>query len=111
MYYAFIDPLPLPLVIVMSVVNLDINNFNLTMKCLPDKNHLHYQYKWIKRNDNLLSKAQGINSSHLTIYNLKPEDSGEYQCTVSNRTGKISSDFTTVDIIGNDHEILYATNF
>ena len=109
MYNVFADPPPLPLVIVMSVVNLD-NNFNLTMKCLPDKSHLHYRYKWIKRNDNLLSRAQGINSSHLTIYNLKPED-GEYQCTVSNRTGKISSDFTTVDIIGNDHEILYATNF
>ena len=84
----------------MSVVNLDINNFDLTMKCLPDVNHLHYAYTWIKKNDVLPSRVQGINSSQLTILKLKPEDSGDYQCTVSNRTGKISSNFTAVNIIG-----------
>ena len=80
------------------VVNLTVNNFNLTMKCLPDKSS--FNYKWIKKNDVLLSRAQGINTSQLTIVNLKPEDSGDYQCVMSNSTGAISSNFSTVYVIG-----------
>ena len=70
------------------------------MKCIPHSSHLHYTYTWIKKNEVLPSRAQGINSSHLTIVNLKPKDSGDYQCVVSNSTGKISSNFTAVKIIG-----------
>ena len=87
---------------VSSVVNLTINNLNLTMECLPDKNDLHYSYTWKKKNDAIPSRTRGINSQILTIYNLIPEDSGDYQCIVSNRTGKISSEFSTVNVIGND---------
>ena len=88
------------MVVVAPVVNLTVNNYALKMKCVPDANHLHYTYTWIKKNDVLPSRAQGINSSCLTIVNLKPKDSGDYQCTVSNRTGRISSNFTAVKIIG-----------
>ena len=70
------------------------------MKCIPNSNHTQYTYTWIKKNDILPSRAQGINSSHLTIVNLMPRDSGDYQCVVSNRTGKISSNFSTVNITG-----------
>ena len=94
-----IDIPSLPLVKVTSEVNLTVNNFNLTMKCIPDHNHLQYTYTWIKKNK-LPSRAQGINSSWLTIVNLKPEDSGDYQCVVSNKTGKISSKFSTLNILG-----------
>ena len=80
------------------VVNLTVNNYNLTMKCLPSKNN--FNYKWIKKNDVLPSGAQGVNSSQLTIINLKPEYSGDYQCIMSNNTGTISSDFSTVSIRG-----------
>ena len=81
-----------------SKVNLTVNNYNLTMKCLPNKNNLNYA--WTKKYDVLPSRAQGISSSHLTIVNLIPEDSGDYQCTVSNSTGTISSNFFTVNITG-----------
>ena len=84
-------------------INLDINNFNLTMKCLPDKDNLNYT--WIRKNDPFPSRAQGVNSSHLTIFNLKPEDSGDYQCVISNNTGTISSMFTTVKIAGKDRQL------
>ena len=80
------------------VVNLTVNDYNLTMKCLPNKNN--FNYKWIKKNDVLPSRAQGVNSSQLTIVNLKPEDSGDYQCVMSNNTGTISSNFSTVSIRG-----------
>ena len=96
--HVILDPPLLPLIMTVSVVNLTINNFNLTLKCLPDKSSLNYT--WIRKNDIFPSRAQGVNSSHLTIVDLKPEDSGDYQCIVSNNTGTISSNFTTVDIRG-----------
>ena len=80
------------------VVNLTVNNYNLTMKCLSNMNN--FNYKWIKKNDVLPSRAQGVNSSQLTIVNLKPEDSGDYQCVMINNTGTINSKFYTVNIIG-----------
>ena len=65
---------------------------------MPDKNN--FNYKWIKKNDVLPLRAQGVNTPQLTIVNLTPEDSGDYQCVMSNRTGAISSNFSTVDVIG-----------
>ena len=87
-----------PIVMTVPIVNLTINNYNLTMKCLPDKNN--FNYKWIKKNNVLPLRAQGVNTSQLTIVNLTPEDSGDYQCVMSNSTGTISSDFSTVKVIG-----------
>ena len=81
------------------VVNLIVNNYILTIKCLPSDNN--FDYKWIKKNDVLPSRAQGTNTSHLTIVDLKPEDSGDYQCIMSNNTGKVSSDFSAVKVEGN----------
>ena len=80
------------------VVDLTINNYNLTMKCLTSMSNLNY--KWIKRNDVLPSTAQGVSTLQLTIVNLKPEDSGDYQCVASNSTGTISSNFSTINIRG-----------
>ena len=77
------------------------------MKCIPDNNHSIYTYTWIKKNDVLSSRAQGINSSCLMIVNLRPKDSGDYQCVVSNRTGKISSNFSTVNITGEERWLYY----
>ena len=87
-------------------MNLTVNDFNLTMKCIPDNDHL-YKYTWIKRNDVLPLRAQGINSSCLTIVNLTPKDSGEYQCVLSNGTGRISSKFSTVKIKGSYLSMYY----
>ena len=80
------------------VINLTVNDYILVLKCLPDK--ISFNYKWIKKNNVLPSRAQGANSSQLTIINLKPEDSGDYQCVMSNRTGTISSSFLTVHVKG-----------
>jgi len=96
----YLDPPSLPVVETVSEVNLTVNNYNLTMKCLPVKSNLNYT--WIIKNDIVLSRVHGVNSSHLTIINLKPEDSGDYQCLVSNSTGKISSNFAIVNITGKD---------
>ena len=90
---------PSPLVIMTDpVVNLTVNDYNLTMKCLPSDSN--FNYKWIKKNDVLPSRAQGANTSHLTIVNLTPEDSGDYQCVMSNNTGIVRSNFAAVKVKG-----------
>ena len=100
MWYICLDPPLRPIIIVVPghVVHLTVNNYNLTMKCLPDKNN--FNYKWIKKNDVLPLRAQGVNTPNLTIVNLTREDSGDYQCVMSNRTGTISSNFSTINITG-----------
>ena len=94
----YVDPPSPPVVITNPIVILTMNNYNLTMKCLSNMNN--FNYKWIKKNDVLPSRAQGVYSSQLTIVNLKPEDSGDYQCVMSNSTGTISSKFSTINIRG-----------
>ena len=66
------------------------------MKCLSSMRNINY--KWIKKNSILPTRVQEVNTSQLTIINLKPEDSGDYQCAVSNSTGTISSEFFTINI-------------
>ena len=91
-------PMPRPIVMTESEVILTVNDYILVMKCLPNKNN--FNYLWKRKNGSLTSRARGVRSSQLTIINLKPEDSGDYQCVMSNRTGNISSNFVAVNIIG-----------
>ena len=102
-YSIHVDPPSPPVVMTNTVVTLTISNYNLIMKCLSNMSNLNY--KWIKKNDVLPSRAQGVYSSQLTIVNLKPEDSGDYQCVMSNSTGTISSNFSTVTIRGKKRKL------
>ena len=91
-----LDPPQQPVVMTVPIVNLTINNYNLTMKCLPNNSNFHY--KWIKKNKVLPLRANGEQTSQMTIMNLKRKDSGYYQCVMSNSTGTISSNFTLVEV-------------
>ena len=96
--FFIIDAPEKPVILTVPVVKLTVNNYNLTMKCLSNLNN--FNYKWLRNNNVLPSRAQGVNTSQLTIVNLRPEDSGNYQCVMSNSTGTISSNFSTVNITG-----------
>ena len=103
-WYIYLGP-PSPLVIMTDpVVNLTVNNYKLTIKCLP--NNSNFNYKWIKKNEALPPRAQGASTSQLTITNLKPEDSGYYQCVMSNNTGTVRSNFSAVKVKGKKTIIL-----
>lgn len=91
-------PPPPPVIMTMPVVRLTINDYTLTIKCLS--NLINFNYKWIRKYNALPSRAQGTKTSQLTIVNLRPRDSGDYQCVMSNSTGKISSNFSTINITG-----------
>jgi len=81
-----------------NTVNLHVRNYNLTMRCLPSDTNL--KYKWIRRNASLPASAVGENTHTLIIYQLTPEDAGDYQCTLTNTSGVIASKFETLTING-----------
>ena len=89
----------------VPVVNLISNNYNLTMNCLLN-NDGNLDYGWVRKNNVLPLRAKGASTSQLTIVNLKPEDSGDYQCVASNSTGTISSNISTVSITGKNKELI-----
>ena len=75
-----------------SSVYLKINTYNLSMRCNP--NEKSFNYLWERKSNNLPPRAKGVQSSELTIVNLRPQDSGEYRCIVSNATGRAASSYS-----------------
>ena len=75
-----------------SRVHLKTDSYNLSMRCVPYEKG--FRYLWERMNDDLIPRAHGMYSSELTIINLRPEDSGEYRCIISNATGTIASNFS-----------------
>ena len=80
-------------------ITLTLNNFRLSLKCdIPNGND--FEYRWEKKNGKNISRSQGINSKNLIITDLRLEDSGEYRCILSNSTGVISSDYSSLIVKG-----------
>ena len=79
-------------------INLTVNNFVLSMKCTSYGEE--FDYKWEKKSEKTILRAKDINARELTIANLKPEDSGEYRCIISNSTGVIISDYSLLTVEG-----------
>ena len=86
-------------------VDLFVRNYNLTMRCQPSKTDLHY--RWNRKNASLPESAVGVNTSTVTIYRLKPQDTGDYQCIMSNISGVIVSEYTALKINGNLIMVIY----
>jgi len=81
-----------------KLIKLTTNNFRLSMKCVPYDND--FEYKWEKKDEKDIPRSQGTNSRNLFITDLKPEDSGEYRCRMSNSTGVIFSDYSLLTVKG-----------
>ena len=80
------------------LIKLTVNDFRLSMECIPRGNS--YDYKWEKKNENITPRSRGINSRHLIINDLRPADSGEYRCIISNSTGVIISEYSLLTVEG-----------
>ena len=81
-----------------SLVELVQTNFHFSLLC--KSNVRNAQIHWEKRNKMLSSNVYGVNSSNLTIFNMIPNDSGEYRCVVSNSTGIIESEYSNLTVRG-----------
>ena len=57
-------------------------------------------YHWEKKDEQIHLRVQGVSSHELNIINLKPDDSGEYRCAMSNSTGNIFSDYSLITVKG-----------
>ena len=77
------------------MINLTVHNVNVSMQCGLHAKDFDYQWEKMHDKDNL-----GVNSHGLTITNVKPDDSGKYRCVMSNCTGKIFSDYISLNIKG-----------
>ena len=89
-----------PLVVVQPgrLIYLTNYNFNLSIKCgIYNKDFAYY---WEKKDEQIHLRAQGVSSHQLNVINLKPDDSGEYRCAMSNSTGKIFSDYSLIIVKG-----------
>ena len=80
-----------------QLIKLTVNDFRLSMDCISHGNN--FEYKWEKKNENNIPRSQNINYT-LIINDLRPADSGEYRCIVSNSTGIIKSDYTLLTVEG-----------
>ena len=98
MYYVGPPIKPRVLINSSNPVHLNVTNVMLSLKCVPEEHT--FNYEWEKRDSPLSSQTKGVNSSYLIIYNLKPEDAGEYRCIMSNSTGKIASNYTELIVNG-----------
>ena len=75
------------------------------MTCLPYNKNFIYSYKWERKNKQLPLNVQYTSPGELYIDNLKPEDSGEYRCIISNSTGQVASDYSLVIVKGLTYNI------
>ena len=93
-----IPPKPVVIMQPSNLINITVNNFVLSMTCTSYTNG--FEYKWEKKNEINIPRAQNINARQLIIRNLKPEDSGEYRCVIRNSTGVIMSEFSYLTVEG-----------
>ena len=86
-------------------IKLRANNQNVSLLCKADKQLF---ITWEKENDSIgFNRTVRKNSGIFTLFNLQPEDAGNYRCVVKDSFGRnCSSDYATITIKGNYITIL-----
>ena len=60
---------------------------------------------WERQSGSIPSGAIGVNTNTLTIINLQPEDAGNYRCVAINGDRSSKSNYATLSINGNIHNV------
>ena len=81
-----------------QIVKIKFGNETISLHCIADGEGL--SYSWKRQDLELPHSATGNTTNTLVISGVREEDSGNYQCTVSNRFGTVSSEYTSLNITG-----------
>ena len=73
-------------------------NETVSFHCNADGKGL--SHSWKRQDKKLPHSATGNMTNTLVIIGVRVKDSGNYQCTVSNRYGEVSSDFASLKVTG-----------
>ena len=79
-----------------KTVTLLSNYTNVSLSCEADG---ALSYKWEKQNGVISSDSTGVNTNTLTLINLQPKDTGNYQCVATGASGSSKSNYAAVIIV------------
>ena len=77
---------------------LVFDNETVSFNCAASGEGL--SYTWHRQDLELPYSATGNTTNILVISGVRVEDSGNYQCIVSNRFGTVSSDYASLNVTG-----------
>ena len=80
-------------------IRITRSNQNTTLMCLAI-GESKVTYRWERENSSLPNKTVGQNTHELTLLDLRPSDSGNYRCRVSNIHGTVFSNYAHVNVTG-----------
>ena len=80
-----------------TYIRLESNFTNVSLTCEADGGLSYY---WQRQNVNIPSDAIGVNSSVLTLIDLKLNDAGNYRCIAINDSGSTESKYATLTLKG-----------
>ena len=78
-------------------LNLKSNFTNVSFTCEADGASSYY---WERQHGSIPPGASGVNTSNLTIVNLKLKDSGYYRCVAVNGSGSTKSQYAKLTLEG-----------
>ena len=81
-----------------QTVAIVFGNETVTLQCIADGEGL--SYSWHRQDLELPHGAIGSTTNTLVIPRVREEDSGNYQCTVGNKFGVVSSDYAILSVTG-----------
>ena len=77
--------------------DISSDNHNVSLSC---KTNGTISYIWDRKKGGIPSRSIGKRTSTLTLINVQPRDSGNYQCVATNSYGASLSDYATIIIKG-----------
>ena len=81
-----------------QTVAIVFGNETVSFHCNADGEGL--SYSWKRQDSELPHGATGNTTNTLVITGVRKGDGGNYQCTVSNRFGEVSSNYASLNVTG-----------
>ena len=80
-----------------KTIKVDNDSTSVTFTCLA---YEASSYHWQRETGDIPSNAMGINTNTLILHDIRPPDSGRYQCVAENEHGLTYSNYTMFTVGG-----------